>query len=202
MENIPANTITEQAEKQLALLKKRRSTVNFSERMVQEEELKMLFEAARWSASSRNEQPWRFIVATKDQPEAYQKILNGINEHNRVWAQNAPVLILTFAKSNVADTNMPNKHSWHDVGLAIGNLSAQATAMDLYLHQMGGILPDVIYSTFDIPEAFEVVSAIALGYLGDEDKLDPRFEARENKERVRKPLDEFVFGTTWGEGKL
>jgi nitroreductase len=202
MENIPTNTITEQAEKQLVLLKKRRSTVNFSEKSVQEEELKMLFEAARWSASSRNEQPWRFIVATKNQPEAYQKILNGINEHNRVWAHNAPVLILTFAKSNVAETSMPNNHSWHDVGLAIGNMSAQATAMDIYLHQMGGILPKEIYNTFDLPEEFEVVSAIALGYLGDEDKLDPRFEARENKERVRKPLDEFVFGTSWGEGKF
>ena len=46
------------------LIAERWSPYALAERAVPKEDLLALFEAARWAASSYNEQPWRYIVAT------------------------------------------------------------------------------------------------------------------------------------------
>ncbi len=187
---------------QLDLLKKRRSTVAFSSKEVTKDQLKQLFEATKWAASCFNEQPWRFIIATKNQEALFGKVLNGINEYNQTWAKNAPVLMLTFAKKTFEANGKPNLHSWHDLGLAVGNMSAQATAMGLYVHQMAGIVRENIKTDFEIPEEYDVVSAIALGYKLDEEDVPEQFKARESKERSRKSLSEFVFDKDWEESSF
>lgn len=185
------------SQQQLDLLKKRRSTVAFSEQELSKDQLEEIFEATRWAASCFNEQPWRFIVAQKSQEKLYKKVLNGINEHNQAWAKNAPVLMLTFAKKTFEKNGQPNMHHMHDLGLAVGNMSAQATAMGLYLHQMAGIVRDNIQHDFDIPEDYEIVSAIALGYKLDKEDVPEQFKAREEAKRTRKPFSEFVFDQDW-----
>ncbi|HET8859542.1 nitroreductase family protein [Marivirga sp.] len=202
MENHSTNTTQNLDQIQLELLKKRKSPVAFSDKEVSKEQLQQIFEATRWAASCFNEQPWRFVVATKAQGAHYQKVLNGINEHNQKWAQNAPVLMLTFAKKTFDMNGQPNMHSWHDLGLAVGNMSAQVTSMGLYLHQMAGIVRDNIQNTFDIPEGYEVVSAIALGYKLDFENVPEELKARESKERSRKPIKEIVFDKAWGESSF
>ncbi len=187
---------------QLDLLKKRRSTVAFSSKEVTKDQLKQLFDATRWAASCFNEQPWRFIVATKNQETLYKKVLNGINEHNQSWAKNAPVLMLTFARKTFEANRKPNAHSWHDLGLAVGNMSAQATAMGLYVHQMAGIVRENIKNDFNIPEDYEIVSAIALGYKLDLEEVPEQLKGRETKERSRKPFNEFVFDKDWEESSF
>jgi nitroreductase len=139
------------------------------------------------------------VVATKDQGDHYRKVLNGINPHNQSWAQNAPVLMLTFAKKTFDKNGKPNMHSWHDVGLAMGNMSVQATAMGLYLHQMAGIVRENIQKDFNIPDDFEIVSGVALGYKLDLDDVPEELKAREEKKSTRKPLNELVFDQDWGE---
>jgi nitroreductase len=190
------------AQQQLELLKKRKSPVAFSDQEVTKDQLEQIFEATRWAASCFNEQPWRFIVGRKSQDELYKKILNGINEHNQTWAKHAPVLMLTFAKKTFERNGKPNRHGMHDLGLAVGNMSAQATAMGLYLHQMAGIVTDNIQNDFDIPDDYEIVSAIALGYKLDLEDVAEDLKARESKERTRKPLSEFVFDQDWGESSF
>ncbi|MGJ3234030.1 nitroreductase family protein [Marivirga sp.] len=202
MENQTIDTSQDLAQIQLDLIKKRQSPVAFSDQEVSKNQLKQLFEAARWAASCFNEQPWRFIVARKEQEVLYKKVLNGINPHNQTWAQNAPVLMLTFAKKTFDKNGKPNMHYMHDLGLAVGNMSAQATAMDLYLHQMAGIVRENIQADFDIPDDFEIVSAIALGYRQDIEEVPEELKAREMKERTRKPLTEFVFDKSWGESSF
>jgi nitroreductase len=199
MENHTTDTSQDLAQLQLDLIKKRKSPVAFSEQEVTKEQLEQLFEAARWAASCFNEQPWRFVVATKDQGDHYRKVLNGINPHNQSWAQNAPVLMLTFAKKTFDKNGKPNMHSWHDVGLAMGNMSVQATAMGLYLHQMAGIVRENIQKDFNIPDDFEIVSGVALGYKLDLDDVPEELKAREEKKSTRKPLNELVFDQDWGE---
>jgi nitroreductase len=189
----------ELAQQQLELIKKRKSPVAFSEQEVTKEQLEQLFEATRWAASCFNEQPWRFIVATKENEALYNKVLNGLNPHNQNWARNAPVLMLSFAKKSFSLNEASNMHSWHDLGLAVGNMSAQATAMDLYLHQMAGIVRENIMNDFDIPEAYEAVSAIALGYKLDLEEVPEELKERETKERSRKPLNEILFDQDWGQ---
>ncbi|WKV13812.1 nitroreductase family protein [Marivirga harenae] len=190
------------AQEQLELLKKRRSTVAFSDQEVTKNQLEEIFEATRWAASCFNEQPWRFIVAKKSHHELFNKVLSGINENNQTWAKNAPVLMLTFAKKTFEKNDKPNMHHMHDLGLAVGNMSAQATAMGLYLHQMAGIVRDNIQRDFDIPDDYEIVSGIALGYKLEIKDVPEELQARESKERARKAISEIVFDGNWGESSF
>lgn len=119
------------------LLKQRWSSLAFTDKMVSSEVLLSLLEAARWSPSCFNEQPWSFIVATKENPAEYDRLFSCIVEGNQPWAGLAPVLMLSVAKLSFDRNNNPNRHAFHDVGLAVASLTFQATEMGLRVHQMG-----------------------------------------------------------------
>ncbi|NIR48805.1 nitroreductase family protein [candidate division KSB1 bacterium] len=179
------------------LIKKRWSPRAFSERMVEEEKLLSLLEAARWAPSSFNEQPWRFIVATRDNQAEFEKLLGCLVEGNLKWAKDAPVLMLTIAKLRFSRNDKPNRHAFHDVGLAVGNLVIQATALGLFVHQMAGIHVDKARETYTIPEGYEPVAGIAIGYHGEPESLPEKYQKSEEAERTRKPLSELVFAGGW-----
>lgn len=180
------------------LLSQRWSPRAFTEQPVEPEKIQSLLEAARWASSCFNEQPWRFMVATVNQPTEHDKLLNCLVEGNQVWAKRAPLLLLTFAKMHFDRNGQPNRHAYHDVGLAIGNLVVQATALGLFVHQMAGILPDVIREEYSIPSGYDPVTALAIGYQGDLQTLPDELRAHEQAPRSRKVLQEFVFSGTWG----
>jgi nitroreductase len=172
----------------------------FSDKPVEQDKLNRIFEATRWAASSFNEQPWRFIIANKDQPEQYQRVLQCLVEKNQQWAQQAPVIGLTLAKKTFTHGGKPNRVYIHDVGLAMGNFCAQATAEGLYIHQMAGIDPQAVVDTFDVPEDFEAVAGLALGYGGEPDQLpEDWMRDAEKQPRTRQPFDKFVFTGKFGE---
>lgn len=185
------------------ILTERWSPRAFADKPVPKDQLAQLFEAARWSASSYNEQPWRFIVAVKDgAPDGgadYAKALACLVEFNQQWAKTAPVLILTAVGETFLRNGKPNGCAEHDLGLAVGNLSAQATHLGLMLHQMAGIEPDKVRSTYNIPEGFHPMTAIAVGYLGDPERIPQPMRPMENMPRIRKPLSETVFSNAWGK---
>ncbi|HTZ74373.1 MAG TPA: nitroreductase family protein [Candidatus Aquilonibacter sp.] len=180
------------------IISHRWSPRSFESRPVEREKLHSLFEAARWSSSSYNAQPWFYIVATKDDPENYRKILDCFVEFNQGWAINAPVLAISVAHVTF-DDGRPNRHAFHDVGQASSTLAVQASALGLQVHQMAGILPDKARELFAIPENYEAVAGIAIGYPGDPGKLHDQLRDRELAPRSRKPLDSFVFTGKWGE---
>ena len=182
-----------------ALLEKRWSPRSFSGKPVSAEALGSLFEAARWAASCYNEQPWRYIVARKDQPDEYDKLLSCLVEGNQVWAMQAPVLMLAVTKKTFTFNGKPNAHARHDLGLATAGIMLQAAALDLYVHAMGGILPERAAEIYQVPDDFQVATGIALGFLGDLDSLDESMKATELETRVRKPLEEIVFTSSWAE---
>lgn len=97
-----------------------------------------MLEAARWAPSCYNEQPWRFLVATKDDPEQFEKLLGCLFAMNQEWARSAPMLMITVARSTFTQGGKPNRHALHDVGQAIAQLTVQARAQGLYVHQMAG----------------------------------------------------------------
>jgi nitroreductase len=170
----------------------------FSERPVQPEKLLSLFEAARWASSSSNEQPWAFIVATNADPKNYEAMLGVLVDFNRGWARKAPVLILTLAHTQFDKDGCPNRHAFYDLGQAAANLSLQATAIGLATHPMAGFNVEAARQRFAVPEGWEPVSVIALGYPGDPGSLDDTLRQRELAQRQRKPLSSFVFSGTWG----
>ncbi len=181
------------------LLRQRWSPRAFSDRMVEPEKLRSLLEASRWAPSSFNEQPWNFIMTTKEDRTEYDRLLSCLTETNILWAQEAPVLMVSVAKLYFTETGKPNRHAFHDVGLASENLAIQATSMGLFVHMMAGFYPDKVRELFKIPEGYEPVAAIALGYPGDPQTLPERLRERELTPRRRKLLQEFVFTGQWGK---
>ena len=148
------------------VIARRWSPIAFADRAVEHSVLSSIFEAARWASSSMNAQPWRFVVVTQEQPDDYERLLAALSDSNRRWAHTAPVLVLVVAEEQAPGSERANRYAWHDVGLAVGNMVAQATALGLYAHQMGGFSKTRARDAFDVPEGYAPVTVIALGYLG------------------------------------
>ena len=181
------------------LLQQRWSPRAFAECPVESAKLLRLWEAARWSASCTNQQPWYFIVATKEDPVEYARLLSCLRENNQQWASSAPVLMVSVAKLAFDMNDQPNRYAFHDVGLAVASLIFQATALGLYVHQMAGFYPDRARELYGIPEGFEPVAGIVLGYPGDPAILSEELRQRELAPRTRKPLESFIFQGAWGQ---
>lgn len=174
------------------LILKRWSARSFSSKSISKADLNTLFEAASWSPSSMNEQPWEYWYVTKSNPEKFNLFLNCLMEGNQPWAKNADVLILNVAHKNFLKTNHFNRHYLHDCGAANTSLLLQAAELDIYGHMMGGFHMDQTILDLAIPETLEPVCFIALGYLDQPEKLPEPFLTRELTPRTRKSIEEFV----------
>jgi nitroreductase len=175
----------------------RRSTRAFASTSVEPETLASLMEAARWAPSCMNEQPWRFIVATKANKSDFDRLLGCLLEFNVQWAQHAPVLLLSVAKLKFESGEL-NRHAFHDVGQAIANLTFQATVSGLLVHQMAGFDVEKARREFSIPQDYEPVAAAAIGYPGNSAVLPEKLRKKDEIPRKRKPLSNFVFEGGWG----
>lgn len=180
------------------LLRARWSPYAFDARPVAASDLRSLFEAARWAASSYNEQPWHYLVATREQPAEFERLLSCLVEGNQAWAKTVPVLAIGVASLTFKLNGKPNKAAIHDLGAAACSLTVEATARGLMVHQMIGIVPDRARELYAIPDGHEAVTGIAIGYLGDSTKLPEKLKERDLAMRTRKPLREFVFQGQWG----
>ena len=180
------------------LLKRRWSPRAFADRDVDPAVLRRLFEAARWAASSYNGQPWSFVIATRGEAEAFQRVLSCFVEFNMGWAKNAPVIGISVAKLKFEHNGNPNRHAYHDVGQAMANLAIEAVANGLQLHQMAGILVDKARETLLIPEGYDPVAGFVLGYPGDPQTLPDQLRERELAPSERKTAASFVYDGQWG----
>lgn len=164
----------------------------YADKPVPAEDLKRGFEAARWAASSFNEQPWRFIVGRRGDA-TFQKIVDSLVPFNQEWAKHAPVLILSVARKHFAHNGEINRHYWHDTGAAMANFGVQITALGLHSHSMAGFDHEKAQKAFHIPDDFETVAVTAVGYQGDPDSLSEGMRKSEIAPRQRKELKEIVF---------
>jgi nitroreductase len=180
------------------LLAERRSLLSFSPRPIEAETFACLMEAARWAPSSMNEQPWSFIVTTKANKSDFERLLGCLVEFNFRWAQHAPVLLLSVARLTFESTREPNRHSLHDVGHAIANLTFQAMVSGLVVHQVAGFDVEKARNEFSIPSDYEPVVVAAIGYPGSAASLPDKLRKKELGPRKRKPLSDIVFEREWG----
>ena len=170
---------------------------SFAERDVSPADLKTIFEAVRWTASSYNEQPWRYFVGTRHS-ETYQKVLQSLGEFNQLWARSAPVLMLNVARTKFSHNNAPNPVALYDLGASAATLCYEATTLGLFVHQMAGYDREVARKLFGVPDDYVFGAAIALGYQGEPSALpNEHYIAQETAPRQRKPLSEFVL-SGWG----
>ena len=180
----------------LEQIRNRKSRRSYAEKAVEPEKIKTLFEAARWAPSSVNEQPWFYIYATKGQP-LWESIFETLNENNKIWAENAPVLIVSMVKKNYSRNGRLNQSAKYDLGAANAFLSLQATDLGLNVHQMGGFDAIKLKENLIIPDTFDLGVIIAVGYLGDESLLPDNLRLREIAPRQRILQDEFVMNETF-----
>ena len=184
------------------LIEHRWSPYLFSDRSVAKEDLLSLFEAARWAPSSYNEQPWRFIVATKEQPEELEKLLSCCVPANQEWAKAASALALGISHLVFDRNGKENKAAIHDLGAAVSYLSFEATARGISVHQMIGIEPVKAKQAYNIPDEYEVLTAFAIGYTDTEQRNSGELANRDQTPRQRKALSEFVFYEKWGTNEI
>jgi len=180
------------------LIRERWSPRAFADKSVPQGVLRSIFEAARWAPSSFNEQPWAFIVSTKDDKENFEKMLSILVDFNVQWAKSAPILALAVAKLAFANNNAPNRNAQYDTGAATALLSVEATARGLAVHQMAGFDAERARQAFGIPKGWEPIAALAIGYPGDPASLPAPLKDREMAPRTRKPIAEFVMADQWG----
>lgn len=181
----------------LEILQKRWSPRAFSDQPVDEAILGRLFESARWSASCYNEQPWRFIVGIKGRDSTYESLLKVLVPGNQVWASTAPVLVLICAKTTFSHNGQSNDWYKYDAGQAAAYITVQAMSEGVFVHQMAGFQPDEAMEDFSIPDDFVPVTAIALGYPGDPNRLPENLRKLESPEGSRKSLSTMVFEKRW-----
>lgn len=174
------------------LIRKRRSVRSFSERLVEEEKIRSLFEATRWAPSSTNEQPWIYLYATKDQPAWWNKMLDCLNDNNKLWAKDAPLLIFSLARKNFSRFKAPNAHALYDLGGANSFLAIQAVEMGLQVRQMAGYHLNKVIENLNMPDGYEPGVFIAVGYPGNITSLPDHLRAREEAPRERLLQEEFV----------
>ena len=179
-------------------LKQRWSPRAFEDKAIEVDKIQRILEAARWSPSASNEQPWFFIVGQKDDP-TYQKIFDSLVEFNQLWAKFAPVLILSIGKMISNKTGEKHPIFKYDVGQSIAYLTFQAIQEGLYVHQMTGFDTKKAGELFEIPENYTAISVMAIGYIGDVAMLHPRMQKIELAERERKDLKEFIFIEKFGK---
>lgn len=182
------------------LLLRRWSPRAFADEPVSDADLRTIFTAAEWAASSYNEQPWRFVVGRKGD-ETWHKIFDSLLPMNQAWANAAPVLYASFAKKTFSHNGAPNAVALHDVGAASANAALQATALGLHAHGMAGFDRDKLRAAFDVPADFDPAACWALGVLGDPESLPDNYRRMELQPRQRKPLGEFVFAA-WEQPAL
>lgn len=152
--------------------------------------LRSALEAARWSPSANNSQPWRFIVARRG-TEAFATIVENLAGFNKAWASSAAVLVVAAAE--VVDED-GNERRWavYDLGQAVAHLTIQAHHDGLHAHQMGGFDAEGLRTAFGLEQRFVPTSVTALGVLGDPEALPEPLRSRESAPRTRRPLEEIA----------
>jgi len=180
-----------------SLIKVRWTAKSFADRTVEASKLLKLLEAARWTPSYGNEQPWSFVVAGKEDSAAHQHLLSCLFESNVARARRAPVLILSVVKLNFETDGSRNPYALHDAGRAIANLAQRADAMGLVVHQMSGFDAARARELFDIPSGYAPVSVIAIGYPAVNTPSNNVAVSRVSQSR--RPLQSLIFTERWGQ---
>jgi len=182
------------------LLDERRSTRAFDASPVADDELVSLLEAARWAPSARNDQPWRFLVGRRTgagPDRTHERLFATLGGGNRAWAGAAPLLVAALVRVR-EDDGTERAVGPYELGLAVAQLSLQAAALDLSVHQIGGFDPDALAEAFDVPAGYRAFTVLAIGREGDAAGLPDWARAREGARRTRLPLSEIAFAGQFG----
>lgn len=149
-----------------------------------------LFEAARWAPSSYNNQHWRFLYATREDEE-FEQFADLLSEGNRVWAEDAAVLVTLVSKQTFDHNDEPARTHSFDTGAAWQNLALEATRRNLVAHAMQGFDYEAAAEQLGVPDEFAVECMIAVGDRAPAATLPDDLQEREFP-NGRKPIGEIL----------
>jgi nitroreductase len=155
-----------------------------------EAETAALLEAARWSPSSYNEQPWAFVLARRQDPAEFHRLLQCLGG-NQAWAGDAGLLMACCAKRGFDRNGKANAHAWHDLGLAVMAMAVQGVSLGLQMREMAGIDRDAARAALGVPESYDIVTGLAVG------RPTPEAVAAAAG-RERQALKAFAYAGAWG----
>jgi len=180
----------------LEIIQERWSPYSFASTPVEDFKLKAMFEAAGHAPSSRNEQPWLFVYATRAEIEHFNLFLGFLDDSNAAWAKDAYALIIVLARTRFSYNGKVNRFAFYDTGMAVSNLLLQGIAFDLYVHQMGGYSTDKVKLHLNPGDDIEPLTIMAVGYLGDGNNISPELLKKDELRRPRKGINEIVYKNT------
>ena len=165
------------------------------------EEIDLLLTAAQWAPSAGNSQPWTFFVCERGSAN-HDRLVASLSRGNSGWVPRASVVFVTAAQVRTGDEDDAPAYSdyaHYDVGQAAAHLTLQARSMGLHAHQFAGFDREAVHDELRVPPWYRVVTGIAVGVRGNPDDVPERDQEREQRERHRRPLADFVWGDSWGE---
>ena len=151
-----------------------------------------LGEAARWSPSSNNSQPWKFSILLRGKPEFDKLSAEGLTGFNQSWAPHASGYVVVMA-----DQIRPDGKEWdkavafYNAGLASAQIVFEAESMGLKAHYMGGIIHDKIQAILGVSGVW-IVNVISIGKQGDVSAVSEDLQIRVRSVRERKPLEDII----------
>lgn len=177
-------------------IEQRRAKRAYSEKKVPKEIISRIMTAATYAPSCFNNQSWRFVVVTDDEP---LKRLHDTLSSGNYWMRNAPVIVIVATKPELGcKLSDRREYAFFDCGLAVENLMLQAFNEGLYAHAIAGYDPIKVKQAFSIPEEFIVITLVAIGYPGDDKHLNEKHRELEHSPRDRKLESEVISYNIWG----
>lgn len=182
----------------IELLNKRWSPRSFKGNSIPKKTIIELFDAGRKAMSSSNEQPWRVILATKED-EHYDKLFECLGDFNQQWVDTASCLGAVLGKKHFSRKKKENRHRFYDSGAFMAFVSLRATSLGLFVHQMAGFSTHKVIENFGIPKEYEPITMFVIGEPDAPEKLPDKLEKQESPYSTRREVDEFLFGPEWGQ---
>jgi nitroreductase len=153
------------------------------------EELLILFEAARWSPSSGNNQPWRILFSRRSS-ESWPVYYELLVDSNKIWCVRAAALLLLISGTTYSSGKPCRTHSF-DCGAAWMSLALQGNLNGYVVHGMEGFDYEKARTSLNIPEGYGIEAMIAIGRPGRIEDLPEKLQIREVPNE-RKPLVELI----------
>ena len=153
-----------------SLLAARRSVRSFLPTEVTLEAIEGLMEAARWSPSGGNQQPWRYILRTT---EASRVALGACLSRGNQWALAAPLLITQVTRVEDGGQSNGVPYAFFDSGLSVMCLIVEAESRGLRAHAMAGWNLEALMAELGIPAGYQPTVVIAVGHARDHQELSP-----------------------------
>jgi len=177
------------------ILGSRYSPTSFDpDHVLDEADMALLLEAARWAPSAGNSQPWAFIVARRGTAE-HTRLVRHLAGSSAVWAPSASLLVANLSHRFVEDTDWEfSEFSVYDLGQAVAHMSIQAQAIGLHVRQFRAFDRDGIAGEFGVPEHWEVTTLAAIGRAAPgSGRTGALADINEPAVRARRAVDEILW---------